>query len=187
MKKYSSERVLVVVMVVIVVLLISFCDSSFCFTEVKIDLKKKAVNTVHSYDSVVCSYDDEESLNKIRFDYLSNFDYGDNEYIRALRWYIDNFKNGKVKDEILQAYKKDVGGKFVVFDAYEFDHGGLIIYFFFANKPENVFVAWVYSDVDIEKKTVTSYYVMAIERDENLKIPKDVFDEKLINLELKFW
>lgn len=107
-----------------------------------------------------------KSLNDIRFANFKDKDWIDNDYIRALRKYIDDYKSGKVKDEELNMYKDDIQGKFVIGRTEPFLLGGLFIEFIFVDKPENSFSVWVYSDVDEQKKTVIGYSVRDIRQEE---------------------
>ena len=45
--------------------------------------------------------------------------------------------------------------------------GGLFIRFIFLDSPNNMFSAWVYSDVDEDREVVTGYSVRAIKLEDN--------------------
>ena len=117
-------------------------------------------------DSVVNEIDQDEEasggLNAIRFANFQNEDWLDNDYIRCLRNYIDDYNNGKIKDENLDLYKEKIRGQFVIWSSEPFLLGGLFIQFIFLDSPNDIFSAWVYSDVDEVKKTVTGYSVRDI-------------------------
>lgn len=103
-----------------------------------------------------------KSLNDIRFANFKDKDWIDNDYIRALRKHIDDYKRGIVKDGKLNKYKDDIQGKFVIGHTEPFLLGGLFIEFIFVDRPEKIFSVWVYSDVDEQTKTVIGYSVMNI-------------------------
>lgn len=108
------------------------------------------------------SITDGQSLNDIRFARFKDRDWIDNDYIRALRKHIDDYKSGKVKDKNLDMYKEDIQGKFIIGHTDPFLLGGLFIEFIFVDKPEKIFSVWVYSDVDEQKKKVVGYSVRSI-------------------------
>ena len=109
------------------------------------------------------SRSDEKSLNDIRFSNFKDKDWIDNDYIRALREYIDAYKRGKVKDDALNKYRDHIQGKFVIGHTEPFLLGGLFIEFIFVDNPEKIFSVWVYSEVDEQKKSITSYSVRGIQ------------------------
>ena len=113
----------------------------------------------------------------------------DNDYIRTLRKYIDSFNSGKVKDEELEPFKNDIKGKFVIANVEPFLLGGLFFQIIFIDKPENVFTAWVYSDVDEEAEKVVGYSVRRISIDErkNELSREQIFHEMKDHPELKLW
>lgn len=100
-----------------------------------------------------------KSLNEIRFSNFEEKDWYDNEYIRALRRYVDDLSKGKVDDEDVLSYRNDVKGKFVVVYSEQSLGGGLYILIVFVDKPENIFRSWVYSFVDEGSETITGYEV----------------------------
>lgn len=142
-------------------------------------------------DSALC--DDttavKRSLNDIRFDSFTDKDWVDNEYIKALRDYLDTFNNGWVENEELDPYREDVKGKFVVYNVEPFIVGGLYIQVVFIDKPENIFTAWVYSGVDEEKEVVVDYSVRRVSLDEmkNDMSREEILQEMKKRPELKLW
>lgn len=130
-----------------------------------------------------------KSLNDIRFANYTDNDWLDNEYIRCLRGYVDDYISGKVKNEELDPYKKMLKGKFVVGWAGPFLMGGLFLQIIFVDYPNDMFSAWVYSEVDEETETVLDYEVRSISKDED---PSGFTKEDIIELmkehpELKLW
>lgn len=103
-----------------------------------------------------------KSLNDIRFANFKENDWLDNEYIRFLREYIDDYNKGKVKDAGLDPYKKKVQGKFVIWKAEPFLLGGLYIQFVFLDSPDDIFSSWVYSYVDEDTESITGYEVHGV-------------------------
>lgn len=69
-------------------------------------------------------------------------------------------------------------GKFVIYNVQPFIGGGLFLQVTFFDDPAYLFDAWVYSDVDIESKTVTGYHVQNITKGGYVM---DVTQEDLMN------
>ena len=107
-----------------------------------------------------------KGLNDIRFANFTDKDWFDNEYIRCLRKYLDDYNRGKIKDKDLDPYKRIVRGKFVIGSVEPFIMGGLFIRFMFVENPEDIFSVWVYSSVDMETETILGYSVHGIKHDE---------------------
>ncbi|MDY3266441.1 MAG: hypothetical protein SOX26_02730 [Phocaeicola sp.] len=57
-----------------------------------------------------------KSLNDIRFDGWEESDWLDNEYIRILRKYLDDYNKGIVSNTNLDPYKEQIKGQFVIYD-----------------------------------------------------------------------
>ena len=134
------------------------------------DAKNSIVDT-NFYHAVNESIDNEkqESLNDIRFAGWTKKEWTDNEYIRAVRKYIDSYNDGKIEDDNLDEYKKYIQGKFVIADIQPYLIGGTLIYIIFYDYPEKTFSAHVYSDVDVNTRTVSNYECRGL-RDENLDL-----------------
>jgi hypothetical protein len=98
-----------------------------------------------------------ETLNDIRFDGWTKKEWADNDYIRAVRRYIDAYNNGDIKDPYLDAYKEYIQGKFVIGDIKPGLWGGAFMYIVFFDHPDKTFSVLVYSDVDEETRTVSNY------------------------------
>ncbi|MBO4804195.1 MAG: hypothetical protein IKX18_04885 [Muribaculaceae bacterium] len=121
-------------------------------------------------DSEYCEddscYDEDESgfesLNDIRFADFEYEDWYDNEYIHALRKFLDDFSNGKTKIEGMESYRNIAKGKFVLYSIEPALLGGVFIMFTFIDKPEDVFSTWVYSDVNEDTREVSNYTVHGI-------------------------
>lgn len=130
-----------------------------------------------------------KSLNDIRFANFTDKDWLDNEYIRTLRRYLDEFNNGIIEDEELEKYKDDVKGEFVIANIEPFLLGGLFIQIVFIEKPENVFTSWVYSDVDEETERIVGYSVRRISLDErkNNLSREQILQEMKEHPEMKLW
>lgn len=133
--------------------------------------------------------DEDQSLNDIRFANFKDADWLNNEYIRQLRAYINNFNAGKIKDEELEAYKDKVRGQFAIYNVEPFLLGGLFIQFVFVDNPEDIFSSWVYSDVNEDTKAVTGYSVHAVKM-EDMKSgfsKKDILKIVNENENMKLW
>lgn len=129
-----------------------------------------------------------ESLNDIRFANFQEEDWLDNEYIRTLRKYVDDFNQGKIEDETLKPYRAATKGKFVIGSVEPALLGGLFIMFTFIDQPDDIFSVWVYSDVDETTRQVTNYSVEGIKhedmksgmtKEEILQVVKERPDVKL--------
>lgn len=89
-----------------------------------------------------------ETLDDIRFAGWGKKEWADNDYIRAVRKYIDNYNSGKIENTYLDEQKKYIKGKFAIADIQPYLTGGALIYIIFYDNPEQTFSAHVYSDVD---------------------------------------
>ena len=165
-----------------------------CSSPKKTDETKKSVDSIEtestdSSSSEIDTISKGKSLNDIRFASFKDKDWLDNDYIRTLRKYIDSFNSGKVKDEELEPFKNDIKGKFVIANVEPFLLGGLFFQIIFIDKPENVFTAWVYSDVDEVAGKVVGYSVRRISIDErkNELSREQIFQEMKDHPELKLW
>lgn len=98
-----------------------------------------------------------ESLNDIRFAGWGKAEWVDNEYIRTVRRYLDAYNNGEITDTVLDEYKDDIQGKFIIGDIQPWMLGGAIIYIVFYEHPEKLFYAIVYSSVNVETREVYDY------------------------------
>lgn len=107
-----------------------------------------------------------KTLNDIRFKDWDRSDWLDNEYIRTLRRYLDDYNNGKVSNANLDPYKKQVKGKFVAYDINPYLLGGILIRITFLDMPDRVFSSWIYSNVDEKKEIVESYEFRSISIEE---------------------
>ena len=103
-----------------------------------------------------------ETLNDIRFDGWEKEEWADNEYIRAVRKYIDAYLKGEITDPYLDQYKEYITGKFVIGDINPGLWGGAFMYIVFFDHPDKMFSVLVYSDVDEEKRTVSNYQCMGL-------------------------
>ncbi|MBP3498231.1 MAG: hypothetical protein J6K33_10435 [Alistipes sp.] len=109
------------------------------------------------------------ALNDIRFAGWGKKEWADNEYIRAVRKYIDDYNSGKIKDEYLDKYKQYIQGKFVIADIQPYLIGGALIYIIFYDNPKHTFSAHVYSDVDEKTRGVSNYECRGL-KNENLDL-----------------
>ena len=130
-----------------------------------------------------------KSLNEIRFGNFEEKDWYDNEYIRALRRYVDDLSKGKVDDEDVLSYRNDVKGKFVVVNSEQSLGGGLYILIVFVDKPENIFRSWVYSFVDEGSETITGYEVRLfnLEKEKSTLTKEQLLEAVDKYPELKLW
>ena len=131
----------------------------------------------------------QETLNEIRFDEWKRSDWLDNEYIRTLRKYLDDYNSGKVSNANLDPYKEQVKGKFVVYDINPYLLGGGLIRITFLDMPDKVFSSWIYSNVDEQKEIVESYEFrsISIEKETTGMTKKDILQAVKEMDGLKLW
>ena len=130
-----------------------------------------------------------KTLNEIRFDGWERSDWLDNEYIRTLRKYLDDYNNGIVSNPALDPYKEQIKGQFVVYDINPYLLGGAIIRITFLDMPDRVFSSWVYSNVDEKKEIVESYEFRSISiEEETTDMTKEDILQAIKEMEgLKLW
>lgn len=130
-----------------------------------------------------------ETLNDIRFDGWTKKEWADNEYIRAVRKYIDAYNNGEIENPNLDKYKHYMQGKFILADISPCMWGGAFIYLSFYDYPDKVFAAMVYSDVDEKTRVVSNYECRSLTyEDLDLKITQDEIRQFLKECpEQKMW
>ena len=98
-----------------------------------------------------------KTLNDIRFAGWEYEDWLDNDYIRELRLYINDYLSGEIENAELDEYRENIKGKFVIVNIVPFVMGGAQIYICFMDCPSKVFSSWVYSSVDEENEVVLEY------------------------------
>ena len=130
-----------------------------------------------------------KSLNDIRFEGWESEDWLDNDYIRALREYLDDYSQGKIINQELDPYKKYVKGKFIIADIEPYMLGGTFIRIIFIDLPSRIFESWVYSEVNEEKEEVTGYEVRGVHLDKEIYDFKreEIFETMKEHPELKAW
>jgi len=135
--------------------------------------------------------DDEVGLsrNDIRFGNWEDEDWLDNEYIRTLRSYLDDFNRGEVEDKKLEPYRDYVKGKFVVADASPYIGGGLFLQITFLDAPDKLFSSVVYSSVNEESKQVTGYncWGVSLEAEDTGITKEDILEIVKDHPEIKLW
>lgn len=127
--------------------------------------------TVASEDTVFEATEDEtrETLNDIRFAGWGKKEWADNDYIRAVRKYIDAYNSGEIKNSDLDVHKKYIQGKFAIADIQPYIAGGALIYIIFYDNPKLTFSAHVYSDVNEKTRVVSNYECRGL-KNENLDL-----------------
>ncbi|MCD7815171.1 MAG: hypothetical protein LUH12_00220 [Bacteroides sp.] len=130
-----------------------------------------------------------KTLNEIRFDGWERSEWLDNEYIRTLRKYLDNYNNGLVSNPALDPYKEQIKGLFVVYDINPYLLGGALIRITFLDMPDRVFSSWIYSNVDEKKEIVESYEFRSISiEEETTDMTKEDILQAIKEMEgLKLW
>ena len=139
-------------------------------TNSKNTVADSAVDTnSYSVASQDADYGEKETLNDIRFDGWTKKEWADNEYIRAVRKYIDAYNSGEIKNSDLDEHKKYIQGKFAIADIQPYIAGGALIYIIFYDNPEQTFSAHVYSDVDEKTRAVSNYECRGL-KNENMNL-----------------
>lgn len=135
------------------------------------------------------SFKRNKSLNDIRFNGWERSDWLDNEYIRTLRRYLDDYNKGVVSNPDLDPYKEQIKGQFVIYDITPYLLGGAFIRITFLDMPDRVFCSWIYSEVDEDKETVESYEFRFISvEEETTDMTKDDILQAIKEMDgLKLW
>ena len=130
-----------------------------------------------------------KTLNEIRFDGWERSDWLDNEYIRTLRKYLDDYNKGIVSNPALDPYKEQIKGQFVVYDINPYLLGGALIRITFLDMPDRIFSSWIYSNVDEKKEMVESYEFRSISiEEETTDMTKEDILQAIKEMEgLKLW
>ncbi len=141
--------------------------AAFIFISIGISLSAYSMDSGRvKQDSIICrtiqTTNTQKSSNEIRFDGWGRNDWLDNEYIRTLRKYLDDYNAGKVSNSDLTPYKEQIKGKFVVYSIEPYLLGGAFIRITFLDIPNRVFNAWIYSNVDEKTEVVESYEFRSI-------------------------
>lgn len=141
------------------------------------------------FTDTMFSNDFTPSLNDIRFSGWTEADWWDNNYIKALRAYLDEFQAGRIEDEELAPYKDKINCQFVVGYIGQFLDGGVFIDIIFLDLPNRVFSSWVYSYVDDETKMITGYEVRDVTiKEELIEISKEeILNDVKENPKFKLW
>ena len=130
-----------------------------------------------------------KTLNDIRFKDWDRSDWLDNEYIRTLRKYLDDYNKGVVSNTNLDPYKEYIKGQFVIYDINPYLLGGAFIRITFLDMPDRVFSSWVYSNVDEKKEIVENYEFRSISiEEETTGMTKEDILQAIKEMEgLKLW
>lgn len=126
------------------------------------NLKQDIDRTLQTTDTISSG----KTLNDIRFKDWDRSDWLDNEYIRTLRKYLDDYNSGKVCNTNLDPYKEQIKGQFVIYDINPYLLGGAFIRITFLDMPNRVFSSWIYSEVNEDKEIVESYEFRSISIEE---------------------
>ena len=134
----------------------------FAFSMEYSNLKQDIDRTLQIADTISTR----KTLNDIRFKDWERNDWLDNEYIRTLRKYLDDYNKGIVSNPNLDPYKEHIKGQFVVYDINPYLLGGAFIRITFLDMPNRVFSSWIYSEVNEDKEIVESYEFRSISIEE---------------------
>lgn len=129
------------------------------------------------------------SLNQIRFEGWTDEQWLDNNYIRAVRLYIDAYNLGVFKNPEIDKYKPFLKGKFAVFNIEGHIGGGLYMYIILVDNPKILLGFWVYSAIEYDPLRISAYdvrFLEAIEEDDGLTTD-EVLDLVQKNPQHKLW
>lgn len=151
--------------------------------------KTKQDSIIDTAMQVADTIDTRKTLNEIRFDGWERSEWLDNEYIRTLRKYLDDYNKGIVSNPALDPYKEQIKGQFVVYDINSYLLGGALIRITFLDMPDRVFSSWIYSNVDEKKEIVESYEFRSISiEEETTDMTKEDILQAIKEMEgLKLW
>ena len=136
------------------------------------------VETAMCADTTAMEETPKRSLNDIRFAGWTEKEWLDNEYIRTLHRYLDDYSRGKIEDESLDPYRELTKSKFVVGQIESFLLGGVFMYIMFVDEPEKVFSVTVYSEVNSTTEEILNYEVRSINyRSELEGMPKEMLQQ----------
>lgn len=155
------------------------------YSMVQDKVKQDSIITIQAEDIIGT----QETLNDIRFGGWTDSDWLNNEYIRTLRKYLDDYNSGKVNNARLNSCKEAVKGKFIVGAIEPSYYGGVRIQITFLDAPRRIFTCWVYSHVDEENRTVDGYELRYIycEDEEIDNTKEDILRAVEKYPELKLW
>lgn len=113
----------------------------------------------------------------------------DNEYIRTLRIYLDDYNNSIVSNPALDPYREQIKGQFVIYDINSYSLGSALIRITFLDMPDRVFCSWIYSNVDEKKEIFESYEFRSISiEEETTGMTKEDILQAIIEMDgLKLW
>ena len=151
--------------------------------------KAKQDSIIDTATQVTDTIGTRKTLNEIRFDGWERSDWLDNEYIRTLRKYLDDYNNGIVSNPALDPHKEQIKGQFVVYDINPYLLGGALIRITFLDMPDRVFSSWIYSNVDEKKEIIESYEFRSISiEEETTDMTKEDILQAIKEMEgLKLW
>ena len=140
-------------------------------------------------DTAEASDTTKKSLNDIRFAGWTEKEWLDNEFIRTLRRYLDDYSKGKIEHEALNPYRHLTKGQFVVGQIEPFMLGGVFMYIMFVDDPGKVFTVCVYSEVNSETEEIGKHEVRSIEYQSEVPgIPKELLQQMIQeHPEMKVW
>lgn len=147
------------------------------------------VETAMCADTTAMEETPKRSLNDIRFAGWTEKEWLDNEYIRTLRRYLNDYSQGKIENEELEPYRHLTKGKFVVGQIEPFMLGGVLIYIMFVDEPEKVFAVTVYSEVNSKTEEILNYEVRTISYMSEIEgMPKELLQQLIKEYpEQKVW
>ena len=113
----------------------------------------------------------------------------DNEYIQAVRNYINAYHKGEISDQYLDEYKNELKGQFVITNIEPYLLGGVFVQICFIDSPSKIFTTRVYSEVNEKTEVISNYECRGIRLED---YESDITKEEILQItsehpELKLW
>ena len=129
-----------------------------------------------------------KDLNSIRFEGWGEKEWLDNNYIRAVRLYLDAFNLGVVENADIEPQRANMKGKFLIYAIEPFLIGGADVRIVFVDNPSLLLSVWVYSFVEYDPVCISGYDVRGVTIRESVGLTSEEVAQYLIeNPGVKLW
>jgi hypothetical protein len=129
-----------------------------------------------------------KDLNSIRFENWGEKEWLDNNYIRAVRLYLDAFNLGVVENADIEPQRANMKGKFLIYAIEPFLVGGADVHIVFVDNPSLLLSVWVYSFVEYDPVSITGYDVRGVTIRGSVGLTSEEVAQYLIeNPSVKLW
>lgn len=124
---------------------------------IDVDYEYPDTAAVDEYDMSILQ---EMSLNDIRFANWTDYDWNNNDYIRELRSWLDDYLAGKIVHEVIDEFRDKLTGKFIVLSLEPYMLGGVSLAITFIDHQDVAITSWIYSTV--EDGVVAGYETLSV-------------------------